>query len=183
MPCGSALYFDDETDAAIRGLWQSIEEAGLHSGMYNLNFPPHLSLLVCEDTDMDGVRVSLPPFIALQPPIPIQFHSLGVFYGDSGVIYLAPIADRPLLELHAQLWDLIAPHTQNPSDLYRPGQWVPHVTLDLDVPPEQVGAIVDLLRKAPLPRRGLINAVFIAEFGDQSENFNELFQARLGSAR
>lgn len=180
MPCGCALYFDNETDAAIRELWRTIDESGLHSGMYKLNFPPHMSVLVCEDTDMDGMRESLPPFIALQPALPIQFHSIGVFYGEGGVIYLAPIATRPLLDLHARLWDLIAPHTQNPSDLYRPGQWVPHVTLDLDVPPEQVGAIVNLLRRTPLPRHGLINAVFIAEFGDQPENFNELFRAQLG---
>ncbi len=35
MPCAVTLSFDQETDAAIRGIWQAIEDAGLPSTMLN----------------------------------------------------------------------------------------------------------------------------------------------------
>jgi 2'-5' RNA ligase len=181
MPCGAALYFDAETDGAIRGLWQLIEDAGLHSGMLKQNFPPHLTILTCEDSDVDGMRESLQAYIRIHPPVPVHFHSLGVFNTEDGVIYMAPVIDRPLLDFHAELWDLLDPYIEGANPLYRPGAWVPHVTMDIDVPREQVGAVIDRLLRSGLPRQGMLNALFIADFGLDSPRFQELFKERLGA--
>lgn len=180
MTCGAALYFDEQTDAAVRGLWQIIEDAGLPSNMLGLNFPPHMSILVCEDNDVESLRKTLPEFIALHPPLALTFHSLGVFAGGDGVVYLAPTPTRELLQFHAGLWDLIAPHSTNPNPLYSPGMWVPHVTLDLDVPEELVGEVVHVLTLATLPTHGLVREIMIGTFDTETPRFEEFFKARLG---
>lgn len=181
MECGAALYFDNETDAAIRGLWQVIEDAGLYSGMLRLNFPPHLTILTCEDQDLPGLRLALREFLAAQPPIQVHFHSLGVFNTLDGIIYLAPTPSLVLLEFHSRLWKIAEPYITNPNPLYRPGAWVPHVTLNMDTPSAQTGAVINTLLAANLPRQGLLTSLFIAEFGADPQIFEELYKARLGT--
>jgi 2'-5' RNA ligase superfamily len=181
MPCGAALFFDEKTDAAIRGLWQVIEDAGLPSNMLKLSYAPHLSVLVCDDTDIDALRKVLPVFIASHTPLPLSFHSLGVFGGKDGVVYLAPTVTQQLLDFHTELWNLIEPYTKNAQEYYRPDIWVPHVTLDLEVPLDQVGAVVETLLRVDFPKEGLIKELLIAGFPDDEPGLEELFKARLGS--
>lgn len=181
MGCGAALYFDSGTDAAIRGLWQRIEDAGLPSRMLELNYPPHMSILLCEDTDLNGLSQKLPEFVAMHPPLPVSFHSLGVFAGEDGVIYLAPTVDRTLLDFHAELWKLMEPYTVHSQDYYRPGTWVPHVTLNLNVPLNQLGEVMEVLQRAEYPLHGMVKELFIADFQDYQTGFREQFKARLGS--
>ena len=180
MECGAALYFDKTTDAAIRGLWQVIEDAGLHSGMLRLNYPPHLTILTCEDSDLPALSLALNDFLANHPPIEISFHSLGVFNSLNGIVYLAPVPSLALLRFHAALWKIAEPFLINPSPLYRPGAWVPHVTLNMDIPSAQTGAVINTLLSANLPRRGLLTSLFVAEFGPDALTFEELHKARLG---
>ncbi len=181
MACGAALYFDEETDAAVRGLWQAIEDAGLPSSMLQLSYPPHLSILTCENVDVAQARKVLPEFIANHPPLPVTFHSLGMFRGEEAIFFLAPVANRALLDFHAELWNLLTPYLVDPSPLYQPGHWVPHVTIDLNVPPEQVSAVTNWLMQASFPRQGLLKALFIGDFSEAENNFEELYKARLGS--
>jgi hypothetical protein len=181
MNCGAALYFDPQTDAAIRGVWQQIDDAGLPSNMLKFNYPPHMTVLTCEEADIDGLRPLLVDFIASYPPVPVRFHSVATFNAEGGIIYLAPVTDLPLLNLHASLWELISPHTRNSNLLYAPGYWVPHITMNMEVPEEKIGAVMDALLRADLPREGLFTALFIADFMPDSSGLQELFKERLGS--
>ena len=182
MTCGAAFKFDAQTENAIRGLWQAINDAGLPSELLKLKYPPHLSLMLCEDINMDGVRRVLPDYIAHYPPFPLAFPALGVFPGEVGVIYLAPYVSRELLDFHAGLWELLERFTTLPSPLYRPGVWVPHVTLDLDVSREQTGVIVEMLSHLDsLPRVGLANALFVADFPGDDTGVHELFVSEMGN--
>src|SRR5512133_1844925 len=98
MPCGAIIYFDAETDAAIRGQWQIIEDAGLPSILPGLNYPPHLTLVACDDMDMNGLRSRLPAFLAENPPMTVQFSGLGIFNTLEPVVYLAVAPSQALLD-------------------------------------------------------------------------------------
>lgn len=201
MTCGAALLFDSQTDAAIRAAWKTIAGNGATaaapppSRMLALDYPPHLSLLICEKLDLPGTRAALLDWLAAQPPLVVDFPALGIFPGDEGVIYLAPTVSRALLDFHAGLWALLAPYIQGPAPLYRPGVWVPHVTLDLELTPTQAAAAIEALNRAGcLPPRGTLATLLVADFTPASgrdvaapasdEGLNpratDLFTARLG---
>lgn len=182
MSCGAIFYFDDLTDAAIRGLWQVLDDADVPSEMLTLNYPPHLTLLVCEGFQrIEEYREVIKPFIQRHEPLLLSFHSLGIFATDEGVIYLAPLVNRQLLEFHAELWEITDPFTENENPRYRPEAWVPHITLGYSIPDERIGAAVEALRKVTLPRTGILQGLRIGEFIPGASGFKELFKARLGS--
>lgn len=178
---GAALYFDPQSDAAIRGVWQQVEDAGLPSKMLSLNYPPHLTMMTCEQANLAELRPRLLDFTARLEPIPLRFHSVATFGGPEGVIYLAPVVNRTLLDLHAALWEIVTPFATGHNGLYAPGTWVPHVTMNVEVPPEQIGAVIDAMLRSDLPREGLLTALFIADFQDGAPGFRELFKERLGN--
>ncbi len=181
MACGAILYFDGETDAAIRGLWQIIEDAGLPSNLPTLNYPPHLTLLACEDMDLSGLRAHLPRFIADNPPMPVQFNGLGYFSKKKLVIYMATTPTRALLDFHAHFQEMAGPFLKGQSLYYLPGNWVPHVTLDQDFPSEATGALVQTLLRRPLPEKGLLKELLLVDFHPEQVGLTEMFKARLGS--
>jgi 2'-5' RNA ligase len=178
MPCATTLYFDLETDAAVRRLWQAVEDAGLPSTMLNLGFRPHLTLAVCESLDLDAFRLELPAMMAALQPIPLTFSSLGTFIQAEGVVYLGVTVTQALLDLHSQIWHLSQAHMDGISHYYVPGIWVPHITLGYDLLLEQVGQVMNTLLKAPLPVSGMANELVITD--DSLNGFVDLYAARLG---
>ncbi|WP_426956455.1 2'-5' RNA ligase family protein [Muricoccus radiodurans] len=59
--------------------------------------------------------------------LPLLIAGLGVFPGGPPVVWAAPAVTVRLLSLHDSLCTALAPFPVHPH--YRPGSWVPHVTL------------------------------------------------------
>jgi hypothetical protein len=184
VTCGAILYFDHETEAAIRGLWQAIDDAGLPSPMLDLNFPPHLTMMVCQEMDLDGLRAALPNYIATHPPMPISFSGIGIFTGPEPVVYLSVTANRALFDLHANFWRVASPFNRGESVYYRPGMWVPHVTLSQGRQDGKTVEVLQALLRARVPQYGLLRDLVIAEFAHSPTGnppgMTERFKSRLG---
>ncbi len=180
MPCGAILYFDMETETAIRRLWQVIEDAGLPSMMPSLNYPPHLTLAACEDMDFPALRKHMASFVATHPPMPVQFSGLGFLHGRIPVITLAITANQELLDFYSSFSEMAKSYMQIQSAYYHPGSWIPHVTLDQEFPLETTGAIINALIRHPLPKTGLLRELVLVDFTSDQPGLVELFKTRLG---
>jgi hypothetical protein len=178
VPCATTLYLDLETDAAIRRLWQGIEDAGLPSTMPTLGYRPHLSLAVCESMDMPALRDILPTLLGATPPIPLIFSNLSVFPKADGVVYLGVTASRGLMEFHEKVWQLMAAHTSGHSEYYSPGMWVPHITLDYGLTPEQVGSVITTVLKLPIPLTGIATELVVTDVSNNG--YTDLYARKLG---
>jgi hypothetical protein len=178
--CGAIVTFDPKTEAAVRGLWQVIDDAGLPSVMLERDYPPHLTLLVCEGMDLEKLRERLPAFVADHPPLPVAFAGLGVFADLVPVAHLPVTKSPALMAFHSAFWELAAPFVQGESPYYRPDVWFPHLTLDREFPIERSGAILDALLRAPRPAHGLLLNLVIVDFSTPRTGLVELFKARLG---
>jgi 2'-5' RNA ligase len=161
-------------------LWQALEDAGLPSPMLELGFPPHLTLMVCQDLNLEGLRSRLPEFIASHPPLPVSFTGVGIFNGPYPVVYLSVTLNRALLDLHANFWKTISPYNHGESSYYRPGMWVPHVTLSQGQPVEKTAAAIETLMRSNVPLYGLLRDLVIADFTIARPGLTEQFKARLG---
>ncbi|MBE0696890.1 MAG: 2'-5' RNA ligase family protein [Anaerolineaceae bacterium] len=178
MPCGAILTLDPQTDLAVREMWQLIEIAGLPSMMLQYDYPPHLTLAVCEDMDLDGLIAHLPSFIAAFPPLQVDFPGVGVFSNIDPVVYLTVSRSPDLTSLHAAFWDLIGAYSSNLSQYYHPRAWVPHITLDQGMPLSLAGSIIDVLLRSPRPAAGLLFDIHLVDF---DAGLQKNYSARLGS--
>lgn len=128
MSLAVCLLLDDAADRAVRQLWQRLERAGVPTLQTHTHgqHVPHLTLASLRDYDLDAVRevlVDLPE----QPPTDVHLDALGMFRRSR--CWLAPAASA---ELSGRQQAVVGTLASTGADLhrnYRPGSWVPHLTL------------------------------------------------------
>lgn len=171
MNCGAAFIFDRESEAAMREVWRVVARAGGSNTMLGLDYPPHLTLLMAERLDFERTRGGFMHLAAATRPLEIALSGLGIFPGQSGVLYLAPVVTRELLDLHACYYSLVSQYADPPTEYYRTETWVPHITVGYGLTPEAIGAAVQALMSVQLPKKACIAGLTMGCFniGGQSD--------------
>jgi len=166
------LYFDAETEAAIREIWGRLAQAGLGDDLGALGFTPHISLGICENIDEQVFRDSLEQFASELLPLSVRFSSLGIFPGE--VLFLAPVTDVALLKAHREFYKIYAPYAEEPSPFYQPGQWVPHCTLTLNLRPEERAGSLSAALETRLPILGRCARIGLSTFRPAASRYRFL---------
>ena len=81
-----------------------------------------------------------------------------------------------MLELHAQVQEILHSWCAEPNPYYLPGKWMPHCTLALELEPRLISQAVDIGLQLPLPLHGEITEIGVIEF----RPVKHLFAFRLG---
>jgi 2'-5' RNA ligase len=129
------FYFDEDAEAAVRGLRQRLEQAGVPS----LTGRPHLTFAIAssiparprKELREDLGRLSLPA---------IWLYTLSTFPTTQNALFLGAVTDTELLAVHSAVHDALAGAVRDPRAFYLPGAWVPHCALAQDVTAEQLVA-------------------------------------------
>ncbi len=126
MGLALSLVFDADSSLPVRGIWSAFADAGVSRDMLDLDYPPHVTLIIVDDESLAGqINAGL---TALSPLVPDSLQLGGVRqFPDTSVVWLECLGDlRTLHESAAALVPLyrIRPH-------YRPGGWTPHLTLQV----------------------------------------------------
>jgi 2'-5' RNA ligase len=132
-------YFDDDADAAVRALWQRLEQAGVPSlaSRTHRAHRPHLSFAVAGAIP-PGVRRSLAADLTLLAMPRLWLYTLSTFPTNQNSLLLGAVTDAELLAVHVAVHDALAGRVRDPWANYLPGAWVPHCTLAQDVTPAQL---------------------------------------------
>jgi 2'-5' RNA ligase len=64
--------------------------------------------------------------------IEVQTDIVTRFSESDPVVYLRIVPNAELLDLHRSIWEALSPFWHDPSWLYQPGIWVPHITLTMN---------------------------------------------------
>jgi hypothetical protein len=129
MPYAIELFFDQQTESIIRGLWQAIAAAGIRSAMIEVGYRPHVSLAVCDDLDVEGLHDPLTAFASSLSPFDLTFPTIGMFTRPEGVLFLGVTVTESLLALHRTFNHIVQPYTSTLRSYYCVDRWVPHCTL------------------------------------------------------
>ena len=163
MPHAIELFFDDDSDRRIRGLWEQLAGLGA-SYMKSSGARPHLTLAVCESLDLPAACRLLDGFGENFASFPLQFAATGFFPGEKPVMFLAPKVTPELLKLQEQLHEELSLISPNIWPHYTPGQWMPHCTLAMDLPREQFNQIPAVIDAAALPFEVEVVSLGMVEF-------------------
>jgi len=138
------ICFDHEATGQIAAMQRRLEMGGVSDYARRVGYPPHLTLLgVDEDQETDKIVSSAKAFADNWQPGQITLSAFGVFAAPESVLWLAPVPDASLLMAHRALSRTLEPLTIEEN--YRPGRWMPHVTLAEGLKHDQVNAAMDIL--------------------------------------
>lgn len=162
MALAVCLLFDPAADRALRTLWTRLEDAGVPTLLSHTHrrHVPHLSYAVLRSYEVDAVRDAV---AALPDGGPVVLHAdaLGLF--RRGRASLVPSLTTQLAGRQERV---VEAATGTGADLhrnYRPGVWVPHVSLATrarlgDLPAVAALAYTVLPMRLPVSRAALVDS-------------------------
>jgi hypothetical protein len=150
MVAALELYLDQPAERRIRTLWTALEAAGIPTLQRLLGgrHRPHLSLTGAER--LDGVAVARAlEAVPVVPKFRLRLDFAGLFVGR--VLWLGPVPTQQLLSHHATVHARLELAGVECFEVYRPGAWVPHLTVSMRVPrPELSQALRLCLEYLPI---------------------------------
>jgi 2'-5' RNA ligase len=128
MPYAVTLHLDPAAAARVQRMWHALADLTGEDDALRLGYPPHLTLAVLPDTvPAPSIKAAVLRVAAVWDALPVTLAGLAVFPGTPPVLWAAPVPSNSLLARHGMLHAALAPLPVHPH--YRPGGWVPHVTL------------------------------------------------------
>jgi 2'-5' RNA ligase len=128
MALSVCLLLDEAADRAVRRLWRQIEDDGVPTLATHTHrrHVPHLTLASVNGAAADLVRASLGG-LPTGEPVPVQFQALGMFTRSR--CWLLPSTTATLLARQEAVASALAAAGVDVHRNYRPGSWLPHLTL------------------------------------------------------
>jgi len=158
------LYLDPATEAEVQALWALLSEKQISTVIATMGIRPHISLAGVEHLDAQQVCAMLKTFAQSASPLTIKFGAVGTFPTEQGVVYLAPIVTSELLRLHEELGVRLADLGLSSHEYYRPGNWIPHSTVAINLPPASVPAAVNICCKSNLFHAARLVEIALVEY-------------------
>lgn len=158
------LYFDPVSDTAIRSLWETLASAGAPFSLRDSGNRPHFSLGLYKDLDIPACTGLLNSFAQTQPPFPLSIASLGIFHSEKTVVFLAPVANSYLLDLHKRVHQLFQDTVKLPDTRYLPEHWTPHCALATRVPSHFLAQAITICCGISFPFSLSIEEIGIIEY-------------------
>ena len=166
------LFYDQESEQTVREIWDGLGAALGKPSLSELGARPHVSLAVYnDDLDAAGFPERLRDFANSIDPFDLCLSSVGSFAGQEGVVFLAPVVTRRLLDVHARFHEAFSPYENSGMTYYLPGNWVPHCTVAIDLSAAEVIEAVGYCREAFQPVSGMFREIGLIEFRPVKELF------------
>ena len=163
MPFVAELYFDPSTEERIRGVWKTLDEAGISDSMPKGGYRPHVSLGVCDHLETNSLAQELTTFTAKVTPFRLLFPNIGIFSTSEGVVYLGATVTAELLNVHTAFHEIFKKHAKEQREYYTVGQWVPHCTLAFGLSEDQIAEAVTVCRQMDLPVSTEVKGIGVVE--------------------
>jgi 2'-5' RNA ligase len=125
---GIASALDNPASNFVENLWKDLET---HCGLsgYKSALFPHFSWQVTESYDQNKLREIVSEIARLSKPFIIRTTGVGLFSGETPIIFIPIVKDDFLVRFHAKLWEKLGGIAYELSDFYSPDKWIPHITL------------------------------------------------------
>lgn len=114
---------------AVTEIWSVLEERYTCKPEYNKP-EPHFTWQY-GDAYAEGYSAVLERLSRSLSPIEIETDIVSSFSDNKSILFIRILPSEKLVETHRQLWKALEPFKKNPSLLYRPGNWIPHITLSM----------------------------------------------------
>lgn len=158
------FYFDQETENKVFAFRDTLYSQGISRIQGLMNDKPHISLGVFPKTNSAKLIHLTEEFSRSLNRFPFQLSALGVFPTPENVFFLLPVPSRKFLSIQSSFYRLIKKEGFSVSDYYLPGNWVPHCTLEFNLPDEDLSRAILLSKAQFKPITGTIIQIGVVAF-------------------
>jgi 2'-5' RNA ligase len=161
MPYAITLRLDSPSALAIETMWHILDEAGFDAKGPRIAYPPHVTLAIFPDDTPEEPLVACVEWCSAEwTALPFNLSGFGVFPGPSPILWAAPVVTAALLARHAEVHAALPGLDADAH--YRPGAWVPHITLTTTA--NDPGAAIFALLSSWQPVSGLLDRLDLVRF-------------------
>lgn len=131
MDISLQLLFDDPSTERLRAVWQSQAEVTGSRTLVDGPYDPHLTLGLFKNLDQEQLSSELRAFADNFQNFEIRFGHIGQFLGEEGTLFLVPVHNNTLAQLHQSILsicDKLKGVLARPEH-YQPENWVPHCSV------------------------------------------------------
>jgi 2'-5' RNA ligase len=159
------LYFDDFTEKRVRQAWDALDRYGIPSAgsTYEESYRPHITLAILNTPYPEQAAARLRAPLANVSGLPVSMTALGFFLTNKAPAYLAVAPTTALLKLHESVHSALG--AMETWSYYRPGNWMPHCTLAMDVACQTT--VAEALGETPLPIHAVVGSAHMVELPKQ----------------
>jgi hypothetical protein len=169
MDYAVVIYFDKSTENSICNLQKSICENNVNRYLLDTSIPPHVTLsLFSADINEDLIEV-VRSFANSLKVNPIKLTSIGLFNTNPAVLYLAPVLDNYLKDIHENLHNKLSQYIADFNSYYLSEFWVPHCAIGLKLSKEELIRAVDVAYSEFVPITCTIRKIVIAKCNTYKE--------------
>jgi 2'-5' RNA ligase len=160
MPYAIELYFDPETELALRNFRTALARGGIRPVLDEMGDRPHISLaLIADDLDESKMAAALRGFAETFRSFPIALKSVDSFPGGEGIMFLAPSIVATLLAVHAAIHQILIGERLKSHEHYLRENWIPHCTIAQGVEPQLMAATVESAKRMFQPINGNLREI------------------------
>lgn len=158
------LYFDSQTEKNVWDLRHVLIGQGVSSTISNLGDRPHISLAMFSNVASNDLVSLTKVFAGTIRSFDFQLSAIGTFPTDENVLFLSPVLTGQLLNHHQDFHKRLTEAKLTSSSYYIPGNWIPHCSVEMNIPDEQFPKAVDVCKSAFKPLRGQFQEIGVIEF-------------------
>jgi 2'-5' RNA ligase len=148
------LFLDQETCKHIRRVWERLHDLGIGGPLYDSGAFPHITLSIFDELDLESSKRNIELLAERFPSFELSFTEIATFTEARNVVFLKADESSTLTSMKEYLSRALATTAAEEWYYSRDERWVPHVTLAIDVPAEQIQAAVEIASHIPLPLIG-----------------------------
>jgi|tagenome__1003787_1003787.scaffolds.fasta_scaffold20297363_2 2'-5' RNA ligase len=163
MSLSVCLLLDVAADRAVRRLWRRLEDDGVPTLLSHTHgrHVPHLTLASLLSYDLAEVRRALQSLPA-EPETRLQFDALGMFRRSR--CWLLPGVSSAFLARQEAVIAALAGTSAELHRHYRPGEWLPHLTLAPRLHLDQLAVVAGRVYEV-LPLATTVSTISLVETG------------------
>lgn len=141
------LYFDQEAERKIIGIWNRLANLKAGKCMSCSNGRPHITLAIYEDVDSSFFNEKIKVVAEKIQPFKLKFLQIGIFPNNKGAIFLTPNLTNELFKTHSISYEEFGELAEKCWDHYKPQSWHPHCTLSLETPITFIPKVIEEILK------------------------------------
>lgn len=123
-----ASLLDPAGTLQTQKVWQRLHDNCGLAGI-QLTPLPHFTWQAATEYDFDAVDRAMKRVLGSIKPFTISSSGIGIFTGESPVIYSLLVKNRALMDAHHLIWKELNGAGVGINQHYHPENWIPHVTL------------------------------------------------------